>query len=82
VSERLIDAHAAGELLGVPHTWVLRQARHDMIPHVRLGHYVRFDAAELQAWRSARMRGPRYAHADNENGPGAAETARGPTPKE
>ena len=40
----LIDAKAAGELLGVPHTWVLEEARHDRIPHVRLGRYVRFDA--------------------------------------
>ncbi len=44
VTERLIDAKAAGELLSVPHTWVLEQARHDRIPHVRLGRYVRFDA--------------------------------------
>ena len=39
----LIDAKAAGELLGVPHTWLLRQARADAVPHIRLGHYVRFE---------------------------------------
>jgi excisionase family DNA binding protein len=81
MSRQLIDAHEAGELLKVPHTWVLRKARQDMIPHVRLGHYVRFDADELEAWQLARRRGPRYDCADNENGPGAADTARGPTPK-
>ena len=40
----LIDAEAAGRLLGVPPTWVLEQARHDRIPHIRLGRYVRFEA--------------------------------------
>lgn len=39
----LIDARAAGELLGVPHTWLLAQARAGRIPHHRLGHYVRFN---------------------------------------
>ena len=75
----LIDAKAAGELLGVPHTWVLEQARHDRIPHVRLGRYVRFDAEELAAWARRRQRGPSYARQAN-GGPGAARTARGPTP--
>jgi excisionase family DNA binding protein len=46
----LIDAKAAGRLLGVPHTWLLAQAREGRIPHHRLGHYVRFDAQELRVW--------------------------------
>lgn len=54
----LIDAAAAGDLLGVPRTWVLAEARADRIPHVRLGRYVRFDPVELQAWWRARRRGP------------------------
>jgi len=56
----LVDAKAAGELLGVPHTWILEQARHDRIPHVRLGRYVRFDAEQLLAWARNRTRGPAY----------------------
>lgn len=32
----LIDAKAASELLGVPHTWILTQARERRIPHHRL----------------------------------------------
>ena len=56
----LIDANAAGELLGVPASWVLRQARADRIPHIKLGHYTRFDADQLEAWAQARSRGPRY----------------------
>ena len=40
---RLVDAAAAAEILGVPKTWVLAEARADRIPHVRLGRYVRFE---------------------------------------
>jgi excisionase family DNA binding protein len=78
----LIDAKAAGELLGVPHTWILRQARADQIPHVRLGHYVRFDADQLQAWARNRMRGPAYPLQTANGGPRDAPTPGGPTPKE
>jgi excisionase family DNA binding protein len=46
----LIDARAAGRLLGVPHTWLLAQARAGRIPHHRLGHYVRFSADDLKQW--------------------------------
>jgi len=80
VSGRLIDAKAAGELLGVPHTWVLEEARHDRIPHVRLGRYVRFDGEQLLAWARHRTRGPAYYRDQANSGPGAAGTARGPTP--
>jgi len=54
----LIDAKAAGRLLGVPHTWLLAQARAGRIPHHRLGHYVRFNAEDLQAWLSETRSGP------------------------
>ena len=46
----LIDAKAAGRLLGIPHTWLLAQARAGAIPHHRLGHYVRFNPDDLQEW--------------------------------
>jgi excisionase family DNA binding protein len=46
----LIDAKAAGRLLGVPHTWLLAQARAGRVPHHRLGHYVRFSADDLKRW--------------------------------
>lgn len=55
----LIDAQAASELLGVPKSWVLTEARADRIPHLRLGRYVRFEADALEAWWSTRRRGPR-----------------------
>jgi excisionase family DNA binding protein len=46
----LIDAKAASTMLGVPHTWLLAQARAGQIPHHRLGHYVRFDPDDLKDW--------------------------------
>lgn len=49
----LIDAKAAAELLGVPYTWLLAQARAHQIPHHRLGHYVRFNPNDLQDWLTA-----------------------------
>jgi excisionase family DNA binding protein len=50
VTERLVDAAVIAELLSVPKGWVLEQARNGVIPHVRLGRYVRFDADEVRAW--------------------------------
>jgi excisionase family DNA binding protein len=46
----LIDAKAASRMLGVPHTWLLAQAREGRIPHHRLGHYVRFNPEDLREW--------------------------------
>lgn len=55
----LIDAKAASNLLGVPYTWLLAQARAGKIPHHRLGHYVRFDPDDLARWlREGRMGTP------------------------
>lgn len=55
----LIDARAAGRLLGVPHTWLLAQARAGRIPHHRLGHYVRFNAEDLARWLAETRIDPR-----------------------
>jgi excisionase family DNA binding protein len=46
----LLTAEQAAELLAVPPSWLLAQARAGKIPHVRLGRYVRFSADELAAW--------------------------------
>lgn len=63
----LIDAKAAGRLLGVPHTWLLAQARDGRIPHHRLGHYVRFNPDDLHAWLTDTRSGPRTG-ADHQPG--------------
>jgi excisionase family DNA binding protein len=53
----LLDAAAAAELLNVPKSWVLAEARADRIPHIRLGRYVRFDPDRLREWWEAQLRG-------------------------
>lgn len=82
----LIDAKAAGDILGIPHTWVLKEARHDRIPHIRLGRYVRFEADELLAWATKRRRGPSYRQATggpvtpgSENGFGSVSALPNPS---
>jgi excisionase family DNA binding protein len=50
MSDRLLDAKAIAEKLGVPETWVRESARSGAIPCVRLGRYVRFDPADVEAW--------------------------------
>jgi len=54
----LIDAKAASTMLGVPHTWLLAQARAQQIPHHRLGHYVRFNPDDLTRWLQETRSGP------------------------
>lgn len=74
----LIDAKAAGELLGVPYTWLLRQARAEAVPHIRLGHYVRFDDEQLLAWAHERSRGPVYPRSRANGGPAMGGAAQAP----
>ena len=55
----LLTAQQASEqVVNVPATWLLAEARADRVPHVRLGRYVRFDAEELEVWWRSRARGP------------------------
>ncbi len=56
MTSHLLDAKAASELLGVPPTWLLAQARKDSIPHIRLGKYVRFDRGDLDTWIATQKR--------------------------
>jgi excisionase family DNA binding protein len=48
--ERLLDAKEIGELLGVPPSWVAREAREGRMPCLRLGKYVRFEFPAVEAW--------------------------------
>lgn len=54
----LLDQKGAAELLSVPASWVMQEARADRIPHVRLGRYYRFEADALELWWRERARGP------------------------
>jgi excisionase family DNA binding protein len=56
--EAFLTAHEVAALLKVKPSWVYREARAARIPHVRLGRYVRFDAASIAAWAAAREQGP------------------------
>lgn len=58
-SARLVDADGAAELLAVPASWLLREARAERIPHLRLGKYVRFEPDALSEWLETRACGPR-----------------------
>jgi helix-turn-helix protein len=55
----LLDAEAAGELLNVPKSWLLAEARSERVPVVRLGRYVRFRRGDLIAWADGHTVGPR-----------------------
>ncbi|MPY94130.1 MAG: helix-turn-helix domain-containing protein [Acidimicrobiia bacterium] len=46
----LIDIAAAAERLGVSVRYVRRLVAQRRIPYVKLGHYLRFDPTELDAW--------------------------------
>jgi excisionase family DNA binding protein len=50
VTERLLDAKEIADRLGVPASWVRDSARSGAMPCVRLGRYVRFDLADVEAW--------------------------------
>ena len=54
----LLDARQAAELLNVPASWILAEARAERIPYIPLGRYRRFDAEELTHWWRDRARGP------------------------
>ncbi len=75
----LIDATAAGRLLGVPYTWLLAQARAGRIPHHRLGHYVRFSGDDLARWLEETREGPlRAGEAGDDPGWKAGRRGRQP----
>jgi excisionase family DNA binding protein len=50
VSDRLLNAAAIAERLGVPESWVRESARSGAMPCVRLGRYVRFDLEDVEKW--------------------------------
>jgi excisionase family DNA binding protein len=48
--ERLLTAAEVAKLLNVPVSWVRESTRSGAMPCVRLGRYVRFDPADVEAW--------------------------------
>jgi excisionase family DNA binding protein len=50
VTGRLLTATEVAERLAVPVSWVRESTRSGAMPCVRLGRYVRFEQAEVEAW--------------------------------
>jgi excisionase family DNA binding protein len=46
----LLTTEEAAKLMGVKATWLADAARENKLPVVRLGHYVRFKIADLEAF--------------------------------
>ncbi len=46
----LYNTEEAARLLGLPETWLGRAARQGIVPCVRMGHYVRFTANDLESY--------------------------------
>jgi excisionase family DNA binding protein len=52
-SPALLSAEAAAKLFDVPKTWISEASRRGELPSVRLGHYVRFNLEDLEAFVKA-----------------------------
>jgi excisionase family DNA binding protein len=50
VTGQLLTAEQIAERLAVPVSWVRSSTRSGVIPHVRLGRYVRYDWPAVEAW--------------------------------
>ena len=50
ISDRLLTASDVAELLAVPERWVREHTRDGLIPHVRLGRYVRYRKDAVVRW--------------------------------
>ncbi len=53
----LIDLPAVAERLGVNHRYVRRLVAERRIPFIKLGHLLRFDPPEVEAWLDRSRRG-------------------------
>lgn len=50
MGDRLLTAADVAELLSVPVSWVREHTRSGLIPHVQLGHYVRYRQETVVSW--------------------------------
>lgn len=57
LSEPLLDAHGAANLLAVRRSWVYEAVRDGRLPHVKVGRHVRFLRSDLERWVFAQRRG-------------------------
>lgn len=50
LSEPLLDASAAAELLSVRPSWIYEAVRAGRVPHVKVGRHIRFLRSDLESW--------------------------------
>jgi excisionase family DNA binding protein len=58
VGIRLLSPETLAEACAVSRTWIYARVRSGEIPHLKLGHYVRFDQDEVLKWLASHRRGP------------------------
>ena len=56
--DQLLTAGDVAELMRVTRAWVYAETRRDRLPHLRLGRYVRYRRAAIEAWMRTVERGP------------------------
>ena len=54
--DRLLTADELAAMLQVTRGWVYAEARAGRLPHIRLGHYVRFRDGAIRRWLELRER--------------------------
>jgi excisionase family DNA binding protein len=54
---RIIDPKDLSEAWQVPLSWIYARVRARELPHIKIGHYLRFDEAEMEQWLAERRRG-------------------------
>ena len=57
MADRLLDAEAVADLIGMRIDFVYRLVRRDEIPHLRFGRRVRFRADAITRWLEEQERG-------------------------
>ena len=57
MTDRLLDAGEIAELLHVPTRWVRENTRSGLIPHLKLGRYVRYRHDAVVSWIEAQEAG-------------------------
>ncbi|MGE0827366.1 MAG: helix-turn-helix domain-containing protein [Candidatus Binatia bacterium] len=51
--QRKVDIKEAASFLGVPISWLYDRTRRNLVPHLKMGKYVRFDLYQLESWAKA-----------------------------
>jgi excisionase family DNA binding protein len=55
--DRLLDAEEVAAMLSVPVRWVREHTRSGLIPHVRLGRYIRYRREAVMIWITEQEQG-------------------------